>query len=806
MIGTRSIRRQLLLSLAIMVAVVLIVYVPLADRLIDSRFESFEINEAEDEAWRLELLIQERIDRLRAHAVNYADWGRTADYVRGIGEGYIEENVYSDILMNFDTDAVFIVNRDLSMRYFAKVPANINSASGLSLEPLPTSALTPLLADVRIRGLLDRAEHVSFIARIDGRWRIVAASSITYPSKDSNKTVHGILGFITELSPQRVMALGRLTGVPFTLSEDLDRSSNSRLEGDDVVMSRILHDDRGQAMAALDIRYPQPLTKDIRATRVSFFSVTIGVFSIGALLLWWLIDRGLISRLERAHLELKAMREGRRKMLSLSGRGDEVDDLANEFNLAYAEIKRINQQWRHEALHDSLTGLGNRALLIQSIESFNNGRTSTEADASTDEERKVEIRAQPPLWLMLIDLDDFKTINDLFGHGVGDNVLVNVAERLRRTLPSNAESFRLGGDEFAVLVEGMTSEQVRDLANDINQWIKAENFTDRGPGALSVSIGIARHDMTETTNAATRLPSALMQRADIALYTIKHRSRDGNALFDESMLDEMLRHNDLLFRLRNAIDADRIDVHFQPIIDAQSGRAISFEVLARWHDDQIGRVEPSRFIALAEQNFLSDALDRSVLRQALRALPQLHRLAPDVGISVNASVQSLFDQGYVSLVAQLLAEFGLSGDLLRIEITETTLAMNEDALSRPLSLLQAQGAKIELDDFGIGYSSLSRLAQIGPHAIKLDASFLHKRHLDNGRACRAVIGLAHEMGIAVTGECVESEDEAEFLRASGCEALQGYLFSPPLALNEALDWLRKHQAVVQGHDLAYATQ
>jgi diguanylate cyclase (GGDEF)-like protein len=772
-IAARSIRKRMLLSMIAMAIVVIGIAVPATDRLIDGIFSRFEIDEAEDEGYRLELLLSERMRRLRGSAQDYANWAATADYVRGRNPGYVDQNLYTDSLNTFGADYVFVADRDLSVRYLGGTPRFAGGGARQSLHPLPIELVAPLLRDQRVADQLRRPGGLGLIRKLGGRWYMVGIGAIGYPGRNDDEAPLGLLGFVAELDDERLAQVRTLARVPFTLDERLHESAVSRLEGGYVVMHRLLRDTGGAPTAAIDMRYRQPLAGQIAMMRKLVLTLSIVIFAIGIVMIWLFLDRVVILRLERLHTEVSALHAGRRETLSLSRRADEVDALAEEFGRAYAELRQVKEQWRHEALHDTLTGLGNRARLVQ--------RLST---ALIGEERY-----DGSVWLLLVDLDGFKTINDLFGHGIGDNVLMSVGQKLREIEHDRLYAFRLSGDEFAVLALGIDLNGACALADWINRAIRTSDLVENRRGMLTASIGLACSD----SPSGRTVPSELMQRADIALYSIKRDSRDHYAVFDERILDTIQRDNELLRGLRDAIESEDIDVWFQPIVSAHDHLPRGFEALARWRHPKIGDIAPSNFVAMAEQHHIAGALDRVVLRKAIRALPALRACAPHATLSVNASAQSLLDPTYPVAILRSLADNGLSGETLCLEVTENVLAANENALAETLSLLQAQGVRIELDDFGIGYSSLARLARIKPDAIKLDGSFVRDRHHDGGRACRAVIGLAREFAIKTVAEYVESQDDADFLRETGCDALQGYFFSPPQPLENIMEWLQEQR-------------
>ncbi|MFZ5636093.1 MAG: putative bifunctional diguanylate cyclase/phosphodiesterase [Pseudomonadota bacterium] len=768
---TRSIRSRLLYSLVMAAGLVALVSLPLSNWLIGREFDAFVADKAEGEATRLELLLQERFGRLRANAIDYADWGSTAEYIEGANPTYLEENLYPAVLRNFDADFVFIVDRNASIRYLAGTPEYARQQDDSALHPLPPELIAPILNAPKVRTLLQRADGAGVLLRLDGRWHLVGASSVSHPGGPANRPVYGIMGFVSELDDARIARIRALAGVPFALAPTNPRGNHlHRIDGD-MVMHRTLRDESGTPLAGLDIRYPQPLAEQIATTRRQMLLLILGIFLIGAATIWLLVERTVISRLERAHADLERIAEGTLQAMPVRSRPDEVDNLASGINQLHDELRRTNAAWRHEALHDALTGLGNRSQLLSRLESAlaTRGRC---------------------IGLMLIDLDGFKTVNDLFGHAVGDQVLRSVAERLRDSLPDDARCFRLGGDEFAVMTVGHELPGVKALAHTLNATVRADDSIGPAHALLSASIGMVVLSPDDRSLSS----GELLQRADIALYSIKRRTRNGFAVFDDSMMEAMQRYNLTLRLLREALQAAKIQVWFQPILSAADGRVLSFEALARWHDARLGDVPPMRFVAIAEENSLGSALDRVVLEKAVAGLLELRTIAPEVALSVNASVQSLLDPAYIHLVPQVLARAGLGGDALRLEITESAMAANEDILSRQLELLRGGDVRIELDDFGTGHSSLGRLAKLQPRGIKLDRSFVRHRREGGDRVCRAIIGLAQELDVDVIAEGIETEEDAEFLRAAGCDALQGYLFSTPRPLEEIKIWLRERIA------------
>jgi diguanylate cyclase (GGDEF)-like protein len=771
--GTRGIRSRLLISLLVMAGVVLGVALPFANNVIESKFSAFELGKARDDADRLELLLSERTGQLRSHAVDYAYWSDAARYIRGDYPEFIAGNFYPSVMSNFNADHVFVVDAALAPRFAASVDRAAGHEPASGLGAMPDARLASLLANPRVQAALDSKAGIGFVGWFDDRWLMVGVAPIRDPEDGPDSPVLGLVGYAAELSAARVQAIEQLANAPLALTATAPEEIGSRLDGDDVLTRRELRDSDGQASAWLDLRYPRPLLEQTRLARQLLLALSIGIFAVGSLLVWLLLDRGVISRLERMQQELSALGTGERSALTAGTRRDEVDQVAERINRLYGELSLVSGQWQHEAMHDALTGLGNRAQLLQQIQS--------RLDAAP---------ADAPLALLLIDLDGFKAINDLFGHATGDQVLSEVAACLRARFEPRARCFRLGGDEFALLAQGHAADAALALAQEVNAALGSIELTGVSRGIVGGSIGVALSGAGQATEQA----SDLLQHADVALYNAKRISRNGCALFDAAMLREMQLRNELRLSLDQAIANGGIQTWFQPIVDASSGQVQRFEALARWQHAQEGWIDPARFVAVAELNNLAAALDLAVLGSALRALPQLRRHAPGVGLSVNVSAQSLLDGSYLRAVTALLQHPDNRDAALTLEITETAFTDNEQTLTAPVAALRALGVEIVLDDFGVGYSSLARLAHIQPRGIKLDGSFVRNREHGGDRICRAVIGLAHEFGIAVTAEWIESPQDAQCLREWCCDSLQGFHFARPLPLADALAWLDRQQA------------
>ncbi len=761
--AARGIRSRLLASIALMALAVLGIALPIADGVIRSRFAAFELTKADDDADRLQLLLGERMDRLRMHAVDYAEWTAAANYLRGTNPGFVGQNLYADSLRNFEADQVFVLGAAMDPREMRSLSSDV----GAELEPMPERLRAGLLADPRVRGIGQREGGRGFVTRIDDRWYLVGVAAVRDPSLPSLPPI-GALGFAAALDGARAREFEEMANLPLRLADTAPGAEGSTLDGDDVATVRRLFDTRGEPTGWLDIHHPRPLLEQTRLASWLLLAMSVGVFLVGSVLAWWLIDRRLVSRLERMRGELPALAAGERDALTTASPPDEIDDVAARVNALHGELSRVSTQWRHEATHDPLTGLGNRARLLADLD--------------------ARLARTSPMALLLLDLDGFRALNDLFGHATGDHVLRLVAARLRTLAADGAQAYRLGGDEFALLLPAPTPADAMALGGDAIAALRTLEPDSMSAGVVGASIGVAWAD------AGSGRVDEMLQHADVALAQARRRGRDGLALFDATMLRELQASTELARALDRAIAAGDIDAWFQPIVAADDHRVVGFEVLARWWLPGSDWVSPTDFVGLAERNGRAAALDLAVLRRALQAWPGLQAVAPALGLSVNASAQSLLDADYVAGVLRLLDEHGGAASGLTLEVTETAFAENQETLVAPVAALRAGGVRIVLDDFGVGHSSLSRLARLQPHGLKLDGSFVRHRGDGGDRLCRAVIALAHEFGIPVTAEWVETADDADCLRRWHCDTLQGFHFAAPMPLAEAVAWLQARTA------------
>ncbi len=435
---------------------------------------------------------------------------------------------------------------------------------------------------------------------------------------------------------------------------------------------------------------------------------------------------------------------------------------------AYANAA-MSVRREYQALHDPLTGLPNRTLLLR----------------KTAEALSGAARTQTMSGFLLLDLDRFKEVNDTLGHLSGDGLLQVIGYRLTRSVRPGDVVARLGGDEFAVLLPAVRSvTAAREVAVRLRAAV-AEPIRVQGLSLeVEASVGIALYPDHGGT------VEALLQRADAAMYQAKD-ARSGVEVYAPGGAGHSLARLSLLGDLRRGIDRGEFELHYQPKVFLAGGRTAGMEALLRWRHPRRGLLGAAEFIPLAEQSFLMRDLTRHVLRAALSQASAWQRGGLPVQLSVNVSIRDLLDADLAALIERELASVGLPPEALLLEISERALTVAAPDVGAGLSALRELGIQLSLDDFGTGYFSLVRLAGLAVGEVKIDPSVITTLTTgpDQRLIVRSVVELARGMGIRSVAEGVETREVAEELRAMGCDAAQGHEFSRPLNVAAATAWL-----------------
>jgi diguanylate cyclase (GGDEF)-like protein len=699
-------------------------------------------------------------------------------------------------------DAAQLLARDFGFREATATGDSATTASALAnlKDRLHANLAVVVSADGRVSGVTDPAlQHdvarlwdalddgqYSGVATIGGRARQVAAAPIMAP------TLSGWILFASDIDARELRGLEKLSAIPLHAGVIVSHASgNSWRQAED---SSLLAPDVANSIAA-SLAGHQAFSASIERTDSIGFARSLPAMVKGdraALLLsyaradalaayrpvQWALGliallglvvvivatfrtaRRITGPLARLDTAAERLAEGDYRELAVEGR-DELARLASGFNRMAHEIEERERRITHLAFNDVLTGLANRSMFHRHVDLLL---------ARSDGEG---------LALMCLDLDHFKTVNDTMGHGVGDQLLVALAGRLRETA-RDCFVARLGGDEF-VVVQPLTAGRhaIDRLAQALIEAVARPIDLEGQQVVPSTSIGIAIAP-DDGSDAAT-----LLRNADLALYRAKAEGRGTYSFFEEALNAQAQERRQVESDLRLAIERGEFELHFQPLFDLEKGRIGSFEALVRWNHPTRGQVSPLDFIPIAEDTGLIVPIGAWVMREACR-----HAVTwPEhVRIAVNVSSVQFHRGGLGETILGALAASGLAPGRLEVEITESIFLEGSEVTLKLLHSLRGLGIRIALDDFGTGYSSLSYLQSFPFDKIKIDRSFIQALLTRPGASAvvRAITDLARALGMETTAEGVEESSQLDELHAHGCSSVQGFLLSRPIRAGDVM--------------------
>ena len=441
--------------------------------------------------------------------------------------------------------------------------------------------------------------------------------------------------------------------------------------------------------------------------------------------------------------------------------------------------KRAEEHIEYLAYHDELTGIPNRAHFQRAFEHT----------IATSQRQGLNSA------LMVVDLDRFKNINDIIGHEAGDQLLKQVAARLRTCLRDGDVLARLGGDEFVILMQDASSiDAVSAVANKILEATSRPLVIDEQEFLITASIGISTspHDGTDL--------QTLLRNSDVAMYRAKESGKNGFQYFSPDMDAHGRERLSIESALGRALERREFILHFQPKMQVSSRNVAGMEALVRWHNPEKGLMQPGEFIAIAEETGMIVPIGDWVLTEACRQGQALHAAGHcNLRVAVNLSARQLYDEGLARRVSEALAQTGFPAENLELEITESMVMRDAEGAIKVLQALRDTGVRIAIDDFGTGYSSLAYLKRFPIDCLKIDRSFIRDlpEDRDDASITRSIIAMAHNMKLEVVAEGVETVPQLDFLHAHGCDEIQGFLFSEPLGIEAFERFLGGH--VLAGH-------
>jgi diguanylate cyclase (GGDEF)-like protein len=537
-------------------------------------------------------------------------------------------------------------------------------------------------------------------------------------------------------------------------------------------------DDNGQIASVLLARSFDEATAEYRKLERWLIGLTLGGIFASALAIVFTAKR-IAQPISQLAVTAKRLEEGDYKVTIDSTREDEIGQLAHAFDAMREGIAKREQEIRRLAYWDTLTNLPNRAQFVLLLN-----------DALHDARRREEA-----LFVLMMDLDRFKHVNDVMGHSFGDALLRQVAGRLQLLLAnrrqSSAQVARLGGDEFAVLLPAADIDAAQLMAAEILAALETPLSLEDQMVDIGAGLGIAAYpehaDDGET----------LLSMAEVAMYAAKQRN-DGAVVYDAAMDKGSAKSLSLLTELRSAIERNEFRLHVQPKISLQTGRVVGMESLVRWVHPERGNVFPDEFIPFAEQTGFIRVLTRWVMEKSAELCRELASKGHHLKVSVNLSTRDLLDQDLPAKFADLLARHKLTPGSFCLEITESAIMDDPVRAQNTLERLSSMGLDLSIDDFGTGYSSLAYLKRLPVNELKIDKSFVLNMEKDEGdtKIVRSTIDLGHNMGLRVVAEGIESEAVWRLLAELGCDQGQGYFMSRPIPGDQLIPWLEKWRAPI----------
>ena len=748
-------------------------------------FAELERADARTAMRRIDYAFELRMDRLTAAAKDWGNWSDTYRFVQDRNPTYAAASATDVALKQLKISAFAVVDPHGKVLLVKELPVGTAPAAHLAM--LAGKSLPP---DFPWRGPLDFGQSPKGFVHSDQGVVMLAAA----PVLDGNGAgpVRGMVLMGRLLTSDEVRAVGAQAQAQLTIMPAaIHNGAAQLLETENTTqVYRSVNDIYGKPIMTVRVDVPRDITQRGRSA-VTYASA----YLIGALLLLLITLVVVLNRVVLRPLDLvtrHAIAIGKdtdltRKLdLHLSG-SDEIGTLAAELNRMVARLAESRRQLVQLAYFDTLTGLPNRE--------HSHSRLLAAIDAAGQQ-------ADRSLAVLYLDLDNFKRVNDTLGHTVGDQLLREIADRLRNALRYDdllchtgdiavrpGDAARLGGDEFLVVLPNLRSRtDAGAMAERLIQELREPIRLAHNELVVTPSVGIAVYPQDGTD------PQSLLRNADLAMYFAKRASPGSFAYYDAAMNAAALQRFTIEDRLRGALNRNEFSLSYQPQFDLASGSVSGMEALLRWHNAELGMVPPAEFISVAEETGLILPIGEWVLRCACRQAKEWQDAGLPIGrMAVNVSCRQFEWPQYPAQVATILRETGLDPAHLELEITESVVMADETWAAKALTDLKQLGVSLAIDDFGTGYSSFGRLRHFAVDRLKIDRSFVTRiGDGGNDRAiAAAIIAMSRSLRINVTAEGVENVPQLLFLQQHACQDAQGFLLSKPLPADQAGALLRR---------------
>ena len=795
MVQKMRLRIKTVLFTGIVLLVLFTVLLIMARTYLFQNYEEYEKGRLESHVQRVLAILKEDLDDLAEQATDYSAWDDTVEYVKAGNysdqHSYIYRNYITDTYLQNHLDFIVILNKAGEVAF-----AKSYSYEMGELVPMEKEMLGAVLShEDAIRSLQFPNDYVKGMDIVKGKPFLIAYRPIVdslfqgpvegtfifgrYLDERKIKEVSEMIRLDITFTPiaKKKEMLSRVKQINLELIPELKRIPTYIETNDEnyIYGNTILEDLWAKPSIVMTVKMDRGVYQQGKTTVWSFLSMMLLVGCIFAVVGWFLVDKTVTRRLLylKERMDYVQHTQDLLTRVAITGK-DEISSLEHGFNGMIEKVAQAHEEMRKLAMQDPLTLLPNRLMFREFL----------------DEAIKQAKQTGERVAVVFIDLDRFKYINDTLGHESGDDLLMQVANRLQM-LMEGRENFvsRLGGDEFTIVIPGLRDEgQALPLLSELRAKLEVPYQVGSHLLTVTASIGASFYPHDGQNGLE------LVKSADIAMYQAKEAGKNNVQLFEAPMKHRYKRKMELEKELRYAIEQEQFALVYQPKIHLPSGKIIGMEALVRWDHPEKGRISPAEFIPLAEETGLIVPLGKWVLSEACRQNKRWQEQGfASLVVSVNVSGVQFTQADLVDAVREVLQETGLKASLLELEITETVLMTEIERMSKIMEEIRSLGVKISIDDFGTGFSSLIYLKKLPINTLKMAKAFIDdiQDEQDLRVIESAIITLAKGLKLEVLAEGVETQEQCNALKKIGCDYIQGYLFSRPLPPEEFLQLLRQ---------------
>jgi len=758
----KTLRIRVLASLALLLALVgwgsSEAFVSFSQRQVQALVERSEL----ELMHRVMLGFQQPIAALVRMAVDYGVWDDSVEHLRKMSPKYLESNYTPFSMESNETD--FVVYLNVEGRLHSAVELQAHTA----VVSVASSPATEAAQSIWAQLSLQQRQTSGYAVRSIQGVAVVLAYSPIRASGGQGETF-GTIVFGRNLNPDNIAKLTGLTGVPLRLlAAGVARPEPPPSDHRHRAL-RTVTDSTGASEFTLEAELPDLVQEVLRTSARAIRGSALAVLVVALLSVAWVTNRLILGRLRRFSDLARSQQQFDPKNMPLwpvQGQ-DELDDLARALNELMRRLFLAHDTLKAQAQTDALTQLGNRLYFFERLELL-----------------LALQRRQPDMTLavLVLNIDDFRLVNDALGHESGDQVLIETARRLRAQARESDTVVRFGDDEFALIAFLNGGEQgIRVFAERVLAAINRPYSCNGSDVALTGSLGISYADGYTSKEK-------LVRNADIAKHAAKAAGKGRYVFFSAQMYQRVQERMTLEQALRQAVAEERLEPWFQPIVDLTTGRVVALEALARWQRED-GYCPPSQFIPIAEESDLIRPLGLLIAKKSVAALSLIRQTHPDITMGVNLSVRQLRSGQTLPLLCEMVDAQLLPRASIHFELTESDVAKDYLLLEEHLKLYVQAGFSLHLDDFGTGQSSLHRLQSLPVSTLKIDKSFIDLIDTGDERFVQTILLLSQQLGLAVIAEGVETQHQRDRLHALGCRFIQGFFYAQPMPLVELLAFL-----------------